>query len=217
MEIRNNINNSNNINFNAIKVATVKNCVKKDALKIDIYRLTPKDSKFLEKLLNKINYKELYPNLTEAEQKVWQDIFRYCIFKATEKRNTSFIAMSDNKPCGIICYAKDKIMNLLGICSIPTDIEKRTPFVGKALFYQAFNDAIESNSTSLQIEAVNDSPIDVVKKYTDLGFKTISSEGRYTQMNINIQKVKEAIKELKTLIKFKKCNPVEKDLLSTLS
>ena len=48
MEIKNNY--TNQTNFKAIKVATVQRCLKKQTAPIDIYKLTPKDNNFLDKL-----------------------------------------------------------------------------------------------------------------------------------------------------------------------
>lgn len=214
MEIKNNY--TNQTNFKAIKVATVQRCLKKQTAPIDIYKLTPKDNNFLDKLLNKINYKELFPNLTEYEQKVWQDIFRYCVFNAQNKHTSSYIAITENKPCGIICYAKDKITDLIGICAIPTQKCKKTPLIGKTLFYQLFQDTIKNKSKGIQLEAVNDSPINVIQKYMDLGFKKTSSEGRYTKMEINQHRIKDSIAKLNKLINFSETKHIDTNLESTL-
>lgn len=206
------VDNYSNLNFKAIKVATAKSIVSNNKTTIDIYRLTNKDKRFLETLLKNFELTKRLPKNNEYEQKVWGDIFKYSVYNALLKGNTSYVAVSENKPCGIICYAKNKITDLIGICALPDKEGNKTPFVGTTFFYHLFNDVLQSGAKNIKLEAVNDSPIDVVKKYLSLGFKITSAEGRYTQMSINRYKIKEQLEILKNRIKYEVCEPKEANL-----
>jgi len=190
--------------FKAHKVATTKNTIGKVVTNIDIYKLGREDASFLKKLADSIDFKKLFPKLNEYALDRWNNIFRYCISGALSNINTSYIAFSDNKPCGILTYYPDRNNLFLdGICSIPTQINQKVNLVGKTLFYQIFKDAQENNAKGIVLSAVNNGPFNVVNKYEELGFKKDPTTYPYTKMFCNKHKIADQLKELPFSIQYK--------------
>lgn len=202
-----------NLNFTGYKVANIKRCVGNNITSIDIYKLCSEDKSFIEKLLKKIDYKKLCPQLKEIEQKRWQKIFNYCIEQFKEIESKTYLAVSDSKPCGILTFSGNKDLHLDGICSIPYQEGKKVPFVGKSLFLQLFKTANESQTKSIKLEAVTDGPYDVIKKYKDLGFKQngCSTIG-YVEMSSNKYNIAKQETTLSREFEYTRISPLKVDL-----
>ena len=163
----NSINNNYFPQFKAIKVATTRNMVRNfDA--IDIYKLNPKiDNTFLSKWKEKVDIRTLFTKLPEFDKARWQQVLDYSINSAADIAYTAYVAVSNNKPCGIISYLHNNKNNIFidGICSVPVNTNKKVPFVGTTLIYQAFKDAKEKNSEEIILDAVNNGPFNIIEKY----------------------------------------------------
>ena len=207
------VNNNKNINFKAFKVAETTNSFKNFPTDINIYKLSAEDSPFLDKL-RKTDYLKLYPKIGEMKLLRWQHIFDYCIFEAKDKLNTTYLAVSDNKPCAIMIYKDDCAYYLKGICAIPTETNKKVAGAGKTLFYQLFKNIVEENKRGAILDAVIDGPFDVVKKYEELGFleDLPSKIIGYSTMTCNKFKAAEQLKKLSASIEYRKCNNEKTDL-----
>ncbi len=198
------INNTVSPNFKAVKVAQTKNILIDSAPVIDLYKLHKSDRPFLKKLSEQVKYKKLMPYLSESLQKRWQKIFDYCITKAFLQDNNSYVAVSNNKVCGIMTYQYDNknILNLDGICSIPIDTNKKVKQLRRAMFYQLFKDAQASDARGIKLEAVIDGPFDVVSMYEDLGFKQNMNSSKYVSMTCNKHKILYQLKELPFFVDY---------------
>lgn len=189
--------------FKATKIAHTRNNIGKITTSIEIYKLGREDHNFLNKLAKKINFNELFPKLDTYSIERWKHILEYCIKTALNPDNQTFLAVSDNKPCGILSYSNDRnSLYLDGICSIPIEKNKKVNFVGKTLFLQIFKDAKEKNCKSIILDAVNNGPFNVVKKYENLGFKKDRTTFPYTKMVCNKHKIAEQLKELPFIIDY---------------
>lgn len=193
-------------NFKATRVATTSNVLNNFQTEIKLFKIGKEDKTFLEKLKNKINYQELCTNLSVDLQKRWQKVFNYCISKATELGNTTYLAFHKDKPCGILTYGCDGNKILFdGVCSIP-QANKKVPFTGQTLIYQLFKDASDKKAKTIELKAVADGPFDVVSKYKDLGFKADPTSGYYTNMRCNKYNIPEQLKRLQSEIVYQNCN-----------
>ena len=126
----NSINNNISPQFKAIKVAKTSNTINNLTTNIDIYKLNPKkDNLFLKNLKDKINFRKLFPQMPEFEARRIQRIFNYTINSAADSNFTAYVAISENKVCGILSFLLNDNNNTFidGICSIPTDINKDIP------------------------------------------------------------------------------------------
>lgn len=202
--------NQNNLslqNFKATRVATASNVLNNFQSEIHIFKMGKEDKPFLEKLKDKINFQELCPNLATDLQKRWQKVFNYCLSKASELGNTTYLAFHKDKLCGILTYGCDGNKMLFdGVCSIP-QANKKVPFMGQTLIYQLFKDAFDKKAKTIELKAVTDGPFDVVSKYKALGFKADPTSGYYTNMRCNKYNISEQLKKLQSDIIYQNCNP----------
>ena len=197
-------------NFKAVKVAETSTVIGRMQNHIDIYKLGNEDKNFLQKLAIKTNFKDLMPELPETASTRWQEILYYCITSAFDKKNTTYIAMNNNKPCGIMTYySKASSLFLDGICTIPSR-NKKIPYTGQSLFLELFKIAEAAKAKSIQLDAVQNGPFDVVSKYEELGFKKDPTSTPYTRMVCSKYKIKEQLKELSSIISYIKSNSSEK-------
>ena len=196
-----------NPNFGALKIATAKNCVRGLNTKIDIYKLTEKDGKFVDFLDNNIKYRELTSGLSTDMQDRWQKIFHYCIEEIKDGFNQNYIAVSDNKVCGVSTYYCNGTSSYLdGICKIPAPGGDEIPLIGKSLILNFFKSAQKANSKTIKLDAVKDGPFDVISLYEKLGFKKVfqaEDTGNYQAMEMNKYKLKEQIANLEKCINYK--------------
>lgn len=203
-----NFNNKYNQNFKAIKIASTAKRINGVNNPITIYQLTKDDISVLKKWANNISYKKLFPNLNQLLQERWQQIFDYCIREIEEDSDGSYLAVSNNKPCGILTYQYDgNGIYIDGICSVPIKENKKVPNVGKTLFCQMFNLAHKEKCKKLTLSAVQDGPFDVVKKYEELGFKKDITSYPYAKMACNKYEIKKQYQNLVYEINYKESVP----------
>lgn len=206
----NNINTFNHhTSFQAYKVATARNYLNNKQTNIDIYKLTKKDKAFINKLENLVYIPDLNINISTLAKRRWQQVLNYGFLKARTHADT-YIALSDNKPCGIlVSYKNKKELCLDCISKFPLDINKGINYIGKSLFYQAFKDAKENNCDTISLRAILGGPYNVVEKYKKLGFKETGSVNNYINMECNKYKIDESLKELSQEIEYEKCDDIE--------
>lgn len=206
------ITNNHSPQFKATKVATATNMAKNFDTKIDIYKLNPKvDSIFLKKWKEKINIKNLFPKLPEFDKARWQQVFDYSIDSAADRDFTAYVAVNNNKPCGIISYLHNKKNAIFidGVCSVPIDTNKKVPLAGTTLIYQAFIDAKEKDSEEIVLDAVNNGPFNIIEKYKTFGFKINSVGDKYTNMRCKERQRDEQLKNLEKIIDYTPCETEE--------
>lgn len=199
-------------NFKAIRIAHTQNFVKGMTTNIDILRITRDDEVFLENL-KQISIKKLCPKLREDLQERWQKVLDYCVKISKLTCNKSYVAITDNRPCCIMSTCKYQDSNKLfldGICAIPNADGKKTNLGGQTLLYQLFLDAISDKTKGVELEAIHNGPVDVVKKYQELGFTTNNSSEDYTNMTCNKFKVEEQLKKFASQIDY---TPVEEEYI----
>lgn len=208
-----NTTNYNLTSFKATKVATTKNLLHGVATEIELYKLGKEDKRFLQEWMKKVDFKKLCPNLPETLQARWQKVFNYCISQAEDIDHTSYVAISDNKPCGILTFIEDSTYYLDGICSVPNELGKKVNLVGKTLFYQIFKNAHEDNAKGIDLKAINDGPFDVVDKYEKLGFKREHCPtDEYTKMHCNKHRMAAELKEFPFEIDYEEVEPEKVNL-----
>lgn len=202
------VNNNNYLNFQAYKIANISTPIRSRAVSdMDIYLLDRSDRSFLNKLEERVNYRNLFPKLTDFLQRRWQKVFKYCIECAHDTDNRTYIAVHNDMPCSIMTYTPGSSFFLEGICSIPQEKNKKVPFAGMALLYQLFKDADEHYASGISLEAITNGPFDVVKKYESIGFTQEDAINSKIKMNCRKYKIKEQLKEFPFLMDYKKLEP----------
>lgn len=195
----------NNINpqFKAHKIAQIRASINKNQFSdIDIYSIHKNDFPCLKKLENSIDFKTLFPSLTKNLQERWKRVLSYCIDCAEDIENRTFLAVKENKPCGILTFTEGRSFHLDGLCSIPQETDKKVPFVGLSLMYQLFKNAQAYKCSEIKLEAVTDGPFDVVQKYEKLGFKKDITTYPYTEMRCNKYQIKEQLKNFQEKLEY---------------
>lgn len=205
--------NSYTTNFKALKVATTQNVIGKKVTNIDLYRIQKEDKDFLLNLKNKIDIKKCCPKLHELAINKWQHILNYCVNCALDPEHTTYVAINDGRPSGIISYTYDRCgIYLSGVCSIPTESGKKVSLGGQTMFLQLFKDALGTDSKNISLSAINNGPFNVVNKYKELGFIEDPTSYPYTKMISNKYKFKEKHDELTNIIDYENCNPEKANL-----
>ena len=130
--------------------------------------------------------------------------FDYCIQEAKESFNDTFVAVSNSRLCGILTLFKDagKNVDFIGISSIPSKSGEKINLAGQTILYQLFKEA-ENINKWISLKAIHNGPVDVVKKYKELGFTQISASEKYTDMSCNRFKVKEQLAKFRGQISYK--------------
>ena len=202
-----------NQTFRAKHLAVTKNKFKNVTTKIDLYELTSKDKKFLEKLKDSVDFDKSLRDMPEFDRKRWQKVFNYAVESAQNSDSRAYLAMSNSRPCGILSFFDDiKSFYLDAICDIPQPNGKRVNYTGSTLFYQMFKLAEELKIKLIKLSAVIDGPIDVVSKYKEKGFKEIGMDDEYVKMSCNKYEIKEQLKKLSSNIQYKTLNSENKNL-----
>lgn len=166
------------------------------------------DKRFLKELSDKINIKELMPNLTNDEANRWNEMLEYAVARAQKNENNTFIETINDKICGIITYSLGKNSKLDCICTWPVEIGKKVKLAGKTLFYQMFKDFQAQGGKKLELEAITNGPVDTVKKYEELGFQKNSNVFATKRgMETSIYKVKDTLKKLDEIIDYETIEP----------
>lgn len=192
-------------NFRAIKIASTKNFVNNLTIPIDIYKINPKtDNIFLKNWQKKVDFKKLFPQMPEFDSSRIKRIFDYTINSAAGIDYTTYVAISNNKPCGIISYIQSNQGNTFidGLCSIPIEINKKVRKTGSTLLLQTFKDASKNNSKEIVLDAVNNGPFNIIRKYEAFGFKKYSISNDYTNMRCNKYKREEQIRQFERDIEY---------------
>ena len=198
-----------NTNFKALHIANCNN--------LKIYKLNNKqDLKFIKQLPEKINLKNLMPNLNKFEYDRWKEMLQYAVDNAQFYENSTYLGVKNNKPCGIITFLKDKITELDCICTWPVEHGKKVKLAGQTLFYQMFLDFLEINGKKIKLEAITNGPFDTVKKYKKLGFKELETLPTKIKMEITNPKVKSSLKEMSENLSYENIEPEQIDLSKSL-
>lgn len=183
------------LSFKALKVANIKKSIGGTTSSIDLYQLRREDYGFLQKLAKKIDFKGINTKLNEFYHNRWEKVFKYCLETAFDHYNITYVAISDNKPCGIMTFNNLRSVFLDGICAIPNEEGKKTPFAGSSLLYELFQIAKNTGSKNITLKAVPDGTFNPVKKYEELGFKRNAVQTTdYIDMECNKYAIDEQLK-----------------------
>ena len=204
-------------NFKAHKIAHAKSSINGVTANFEIYRLQKRDRAFLRKLLETISIRTLMPNISSQAAETWQNILQNGIFNAMSPLNRSFLAISENKPCGIITYRKGQTTNLIDLCSIPIETNKKALLCGKTMILHFLQDIQKSHSKNIKLEAVKSSHGNPAALYESLGFETIDIGNRYIEMACSRDNINKQATKLKKNIQITKCKPEKTDLNNIVS
>ena len=194
--------NCYNPNFQAIPVAKTINRIGKLETRIDLWELSTKDKAFLKQLEAKVNMHKLMPNIDEASCKRWHEMLEIASEDTISSRTRSYLAVSDNKPCGIISILSGKRkFKVATVCTWPIETGRKVKMAGQTLFYQMFKAFNKSKANEVTLQAIQDGPFDVVSKYQQLGF-SIKCKSRLVDMAADKRSAKNVMSKLSEVIEY---------------
>lgn len=192
-------------NFTAIHIANTKNFVKNIGTEIQLYALSQKYDKNFLKTFD-VDMESLMPGLAKYNYQRWHEMLEVAKDNALKTDRMSFLAVSQNKPCGIIAFQPGKKTFLLDcICTWPIEYAKKVNFAGTTLFNQLFRTFDSQKANKIKLEAITNGPFDTVTKYKKLGFRPISSYDHKVLMETNEQRIKQQLDFLENTIEY---NPI---------
>ena len=190
-------------NFEARKIALTRNVFNNKKTNIELYELSSSDRNLLNHIGQNISIKEMFPNLKNEKVRSWQEILDFTVNVAKASGVKKILALSNNKPCGLATVQIEKdSLNLIGIVSIPQDVNKKETFVANTIFCHLFKLANSLKVKNIALEAVKNSPFNLVKKYSELGFEIDKAGDRYISMVCPRRNILEQFAKLKKLIHY---------------
>lgn len=199
-------------NFGAIHLANKKVNFNNIETSIDIYKLQAQDESFIRNLKGTVKLNELMPSMKPYELEIWQKVLNIAIGNTNGSKITSYLALHNNKPCGIMNYRTDENKLFLDtICTFPPEKEKRVPFAGTVLMQTLFEDCIKNGFERIDLYAITNGPFSAVSKYLSMGFKIISGEDNLHVMRARKPNIELHLDKLAKIIKTTQYNQ-EKNL-----
>lgn len=194
--------------FRGIHISNAQSCIKDIATTIKLYELSTKsDKNFIKELPKKIKMDNLMPGLSVQEYARWQEMLQYAADNALKQDRKTLLAVTDNKPCGILVFLPGKNrFHLDCICTWPVEYGKKVKLAGSTLFAQLFKKFTSSKAQKLNLEAITNGPYDTVSKYKKLGFIMCGGESNKIFMETNAPQVGNKLKELEEIIHFENIN-----------
>lgn len=188
----------NNICFKGINISNNYENINKIAL----FKLTETDRPFLKTLRNKINLRELIPNIKNDEFEIYDHIIKKSLENALAKNNESLLLTCNNIPCGIIVNKFCKTKQIVEyICTWPFKKNQKLPFGAQTLFSETFNRFCNTNLNFIELYATRFGT--AISKYNSLGFKSLGGDNYTELMRISREKIYETQKYLEEKINLR--------------
>ncbi len=185
---------SPNFTGRLVAVATpVINGIEKE---IQIYRVGKKDASFLQKILSEIDVEKLMPSMKDRPNlTIWTKLISQAaedIGKFTKQK--AYIAVSEQKPCGIVIVNNNKKQGTLGIlASIPTATDELTKGAGSSLITTVLDLAKSKKLSQITLEPLLKGPTDCVGFYKRHNFNFVDPYA--SAMRIYLQDIKKTLEK----------------------
>jgi len=135
----------------------------------------------------------------------WNHVLKKSI-KMDNKEKVLLVA-KDNKPCGLINYKEDKNSIFVNhVCSIPTGISEKVPWVGTVLFMSLFNDFLKKTLKQIRLSAAKDAPFPTIPKYERLGFRSIDEDAYHSTMVLKKESVESSLAKREKDVEYTEIN-----------
>lgn len=191
---------TNPMSFRGINISNTQN--------LKLYKITPKDSFFLEELSSKIDLKKLQPDLDNDGIDVCSYIIKRGLRCAQWNSTESVLLAYKNVPCGILVSTPERKKNVVDyIATWPIKRGEKPSLGGKTMFLQMFEDALIKDAKPVELDAVRYGK--AISFYMQLGFGAIGGDFNYETMRIGVEKIKKTIEILKEKISLVKTNNTE--------
>ncbi len=202
---------TSNINFTGVHILNTK-CLSRDnkITRLKVYELNREDMPFLQQMYRNIELEKYVTNIPHSQMEVWYTMLKEAINLSCANANKSYLLAKGKKPCGIMTFEPNKSKyEITRVCTWPLKKDEKVPLAGKTLFKTAFEDFLNSNAGSIEIDAIKNGPYDTVGKYMQLGFKPVGGGNFIEVMRTTRNKVTQTLEKLNTLITSKPTGKTE--------
>lgn len=202
---------TSNINFTGVHILNTK-CLSRDnkITRLKVYELNKEDMPFLQQMYRNIELEKYVTNIPHSQMEVWYTMLKEAINLSCVNANKSYLLAQGKKPCGIMTFEPNKSKyEITRVCTWPLKKGEKVPLAGKTLFKTAFEDFLNSNAGSIEIDAIKNGPYDTVGKYMQLGFKPVGGGNFIEIMRTTRNKVTQTLEKLNTLITSKPTGKTE--------
>lgn len=212
-------NRMNSPAFGAIPVAKVRAKASNSVYRL--YQLEQTDRTFLERLSEKVDVRNLYPNLTEDEHFIWDGSLKKAIDTSLDTGRTAYLETCDGVPCGIMNYSgKPNSIHFDRIATFPIKKGERVPYAGQILYHQLYKQFLKEGKESISVVSPRHSPFSPIANYVRMGFKLMGGTEYTENLKISEDAVKKAYanqQKFLTFDRFKKSESVNLEKVADLT
>lgn len=186
-----------NTSFRMIRLASAEARFNQAVNKFQLYKITPEDSQYLNKLRNSINLEELMPNMKPEDYMLWDRILKQVL----NTYNETILLTKDDKPCGALKYKKTpRHYEVLGRVTWPIEKGKREPFAGKILVMQMFKMFMQDNLNIIKTCVCRYNPFSTISKCMEMGFRSYGGDDYNELMSVKRERIPAIFEKFKDII-----------------
>lgn len=194
--------------FSGIHIATAHIKLPMREANLELYKLSEIDFPFLNNLTKSLNFRELYPNLTDNDYRLWGFI-RDRVFQQSQNQDT-FIVTKDNVPCGALKYSKKpSFYSIEGRITWPLEKGKKEPLAGKSLTLMLFNLFLRDNCRLIRSCVARNTSFDTVTKAISMGFGLGGGDEYNELMSIGREKIQKVIDNYRNIVEIEEKESLE--------
>lgn len=174
---------NNNQTFNGIKIASARAKLNGVVSNYELYRITPKDSAYLDNLELHLDLPRLWSGLKQGDYFFWKKTISMMFSVAKSSSAESVVIAKDGALCGGINYNIDSHnkCNVAYRVTWPVESEKKAPFAGKILYMQLFKKCLDKGVNSIKTTVSRFGPFSAISKCCQLGFG-LNGGDNYTEI-----------------------------------
>lgn len=191
------IQKTDNTSFRMIRLASAEARFNQVVNKFQLYKITPEDSQYLNKLRNSINLEELMPNMKPEDYMLWDRILKQVL----NTYNETILLTKEDKPCGALKYKKTpRHYEVLGRVTWPIEKGKREPFAGKILVMQMFKMFMQDNLNIIKTCVCRYNPFSTISKCMEMGFRSYGGDDYNELMSVKRERIPAIFEKFKDII-----------------
>lgn len=188
---------TDNTSFKMIRLASAEARFNRAVNQFKLYKITPEDSQYLDRLRTSINLRELMPNLKSEDYMLWERILKQVLTTSNE----TILLTKDDKPCGALKYKRTpRHYEVLGRVTWPIEKGKREPFAGKVLVMQLFRTFMQDNLNFIKTCVCRYNPFSTISKCMEMGFRSYGGDDYNELMSVRRDRIPDIFEKFKDII-----------------
>ena len=190
-------------NFNGIKIASARAKLDGAVSTYELYRITDKDTKYLDNLVSNTDLKKLYPGLKDFDYYCWEKALKGML-NYSRKRFETLLISKNGIPCGALNYSRS-IQNTCDVgyrVTWPDKTGQKAVFAGKILYLNLFKECLSQGVRSIKTIVNRVGPFDAIAKCYQLGFCFNGGDNSVEIMGIGQKGMKTSLEKFKDNIEI---------------